>query len=185
MGTSTGSQETLYQHQVCLLRAGFAARNVKMAEFPCLEIPGRRDCAKPALGRISSGMVGGGSSFLQLQSVSFWSRGAGLISGLGMLPLPHPVSRRESPRIALELAGHQLGEKAVIPQPGGTRATNLSLQNGLRDLLSINPRSARQAQGGASASPLRAPSQPRAKLRLAPAGRPLLPSFSIRERAKD
>lgn len=132
---------------------------------------------------LSSGMVGG-SSFLQLQSISFWSRGAGLISGLGMFPLPHPVSRRESPRIALELAGHQRGEKAIIPQPGGPRATKLSLQNGLRDLLSINPRSARQAQGGASASPLRTPPQPRAKLRLASPGRPL-PSFSIRERAKD
>lgn len=68
----------------------------------------------------------GGSLFLQLQSISFWSRGAGLTSGLGMFPLPHPVSSRESPQITLELARHQQGEKAIIPQPGGTRATNLS-----------------------------------------------------------
>lgn len=121
----------------------------------------------------------GGSSFLQPHSTSFWSRGAGLTSGLGMLPLPHP-----SPERALELAGHQQGEKATIPQPGGTRATNLSLQNGLKDLLSINPGSARQAQGGASPSPPLTASQPRAKLPLASAGR-ALPSFSIRERAKD
>lgn len=53
MGLSAGSQETLYQHQVCVQRAAFAARNVSAAAAPCLQIPGRRDCAEAALGRIS------------------------------------------------------------------------------------------------------------------------------------
>lgn len=55
-----------------------------------------------------------------------------------MFLLPYPTFRRESPQIILELVGHQQGEKPIIPQPGETQATNLSLQNGLRDCSRLN-----------------------------------------------
>lgn len=75
-----------------MLRAGFAARNVRMAESPCLQIPGKRDCAEPALGRINfETRCRGGKlisvvlehKFLVVRGwISFWLRDVAVASSL-------------------------------------------------------------------------------------------------------